>query len=134
MTHAIFTRLSSCHAWPPVAIRSTPRLNYSAFYRSAETIYPEYFNLKTRKIFIHSKYRIFSSYLILLATLLLPGAAAQSQPNILFIFTDDQGPWTPGYTGNRQNHTPHLNRLANEGVRFDNAFVTTPVCSPRARR
>ena len=51
-------------------------------------------------------------------------------PNILFILTDDQAPWTVGALGNAQAHTPHLDRLVREGVTCGNAFVTTPVCSP----
>jgi uncharacterized sulfatase len=71
--------------------------------------------------------------LLTLLAALCTAEATQAQaarPNILFILTDDQGPWTPGYTGNAQSHTPNLDRLAVEGVRFENAFVTTPVCSP----
>ncbi len=52
------------------------------------------------------------------------------RPNIVFICTDDQAYWTVGYAGNRQAHTPNLDRLAEEGAFFRNAFVTTPVCSP----
>ncbi|MFE5317961.1 sulfatase-like hydrolase/transferase [Paenibacillus sp. NPDC056579] len=52
------------------------------------------------------------------------------KPNIVFILTDDQGPWALGCTGNTEIHTPHLDRLASEGVRFTNFFCTSPVCSP----
>ena len=52
------------------------------------------------------------------------------RPNILFIYTDDQGAWTLGHAGNRQAHTPVIDRLCREGAFFRNAFVTTPVCSP----
>jgi choline-sulfatase len=57
-------------------------------------------------------------------------ATAADRPNIIFIMTDDQGAWTPGFTGNPNAHTPHLDRLRGQGVAFTNAFVTTPVCSP----
>ncbi len=58
-------------------------------------------------------------------------AIAQSQrPNILFVYTDDQGPWALGASGNAQAHTPNMNRLAAEGAYLTNSFVTTPVCSP----
>ncbi len=59
-----------------------------------------------------------------------PQAAAEVRPNILFIYTDDQGEWTTGFSGNTEAHTPHMDRIAREGARFPNAFVTTPVCSP----
>jgi choline-sulfatase len=57
-------------------------------------------------------------------------ASAQSRPNILFIYTDDQGPWALGASGNEQAHTPNMDRLAAEGAYLTNSFVTTPVCSP----
>lgn len=52
------------------------------------------------------------------------------KPNILFVYTDDQAPWGFGAAGNPQAHTPNIDRLADQGARFTNAFVTTPVCSP----
>jgi hypothetical protein len=58
------------------------------------------------------------------------GASPPEHPNILFIYTDDQGVWTPGVYGNRQAHTPNIDRLAREGARLTNAFSTAPVCSP----
>ncbi len=52
------------------------------------------------------------------------------QPNILFILSDDQGPWAMGCAGNTEIRTPNLDRLANTGVRFDSFFCASPVCSP----
>ncbi len=59
------------------------------------------------------------------------GAAAQSpdRPNILFILTDDQRWDALGYAGNEIIQTPHMDRLAAEGLYFENAFVTTPICA-----
>ncbi|GJM33595.1 MAG: N-acetylgalactosamine-6-sulfatase [Saprospiraceae bacterium] len=54
----------------------------------------------------------------------------KQQPNILFIYTDDQAAWTLGISGNHNANTPNLDHLAQEGAYFKNAFVTTPVCSP----
>jgi arylsulfatase A-like enzyme len=53
-----------------------------------------------------------------------------SRPNIVLILTDDQGFWAMGCSGNSEIHTPHLDRLAKSGIRFDNFFCTSPVCSP----
>lgn len=53
-----------------------------------------------------------------------------NRPNVVFILTDDQGPWAAGCYGNPEIRTPNIDRLASEGVRFDNFFCTSPVCSP----
>lgn len=52
------------------------------------------------------------------------------KPNILFILTDDQGVWAARCYGNREIRTPNIDRIAASGVRFENFFVATPVCSP----
>ena len=52
------------------------------------------------------------------------------KPNILFILTDDQGAWAMGCAGNTDIYTPNLDRLAARGVRFENFFCASPVCSP----
>ena len=49
--------------------------------------------------------------------------------NIVFILTDDQGPWAAGCYGNTEIRTPNIDRIAATGVRFQNFFVTIPVCS-----
>lgn len=51
-------------------------------------------------------------------------------PNLLFIFSDQQRAGDMGCEGNPQALTPHLDRLAAEGVRFTNAVSTCPVCTP----
>jgi choline-sulfatase len=63
------------------------------------------------------------------STTLGPGLArADERPNILFLFADDQRYDTLGCAGHSIVQTPTLDRLAARGVRFPNAFVTTPVC------
>jgi len=59
-----------------------------------------------------------------------PGSAAApaARPNILFLFADDQRFNTLGAAGHPIVQTPTIDRLAAEGVRFSNAFVTTSVC------
>jgi arylsulfatase A-like enzyme len=52
------------------------------------------------------------------------------RPNIVFILSDDQGPWAFGPAGNEEIRTPSLDRLAEQGMRFDNFFCASPVCSP----
>jgi arylsulfatase A-like enzyme len=55
--------------------------------------------------------------------------AASDRPNILWFVVDDMSPNFSCY-GETLINTPHVDRLAREGVRFANAFVTAPVCSP----
>jgi N-acetylglucosamine-6-sulfatase len=68
------------------------------------------------------------------AALGLPaGVLAQERkkrPNIIFILTDDHRWDMLGAMGHPWLETPNLDRLANEGALFENAFVTTPLCSP----
>ena len=54
---------------------------------------------------------------------------ATDRPNILWLDAEDLSQ-DLGCYGNELVHTPNLDRLAGEGMRFENAFVTTPVCSP----
>ncbi|MPZ17832.1 MAG: sulfatase-like hydrolase/transferase [Luteitalea sp.] len=58
------------------------------------------------------------------------GTSTSSRLNIISIVTDDQAYWAMGASGNREIRTPNMDRLAREGARFVNAFVSTPVCSP----
>ena len=54
----------------------------------------------------------------------------KKKPNVILILTDDQGCWAMGCAGNKEIRTPNIDRLAKEGVRFENFFCTSPVCSP----
>ena len=70
--------------------------------------------------------------LVCLATVFLTGGvrAADSRPNVLFIMTDDHAAHALSCYGSRLNRTPNLDRIANEGMRFDNCFVTNSICTP----
>ena len=52
-----------------------------------------------------------------------------NRTNIIFILADDMGVWAAGTYGNPEIHTPNIDRLAREGLKFTNAFSNTPVCS-----
>ncbi len=53
-----------------------------------------------------------------------------SRPNILFVLVDDLGWADIGVNGSQFYETPHINKLARAGMRFDNAYASSPVCSP----
>ena len=53
-----------------------------------------------------------------------------NRPNIIFILADDQGAWALGSAGNSEVQTPNLDSIAAQGLRFDNFFCASPVCSP----
>ena len=63
------------------------------------------------------------------AALLLPAAAAD-RPNIIFIMSDDHAAHAIGAYGSRVNQTPHIDRLAREGMLLRNVFVTNSICTP----
>lgn len=69
---------------------------------------------------------------ILLSILSLIGLvrAQADRPNIVFIFSDDHAAHAISAYGSRINQTPHIDRLAKEGMRFDNCFVTNSICTP----
>ncbi|MGT2516678.1 sulfatase-like hydrolase/transferase (plasmid) [Sphingomonas panni] len=52
------------------------------------------------------------------------------KPNIVLLFADDAGYRDFGFQGSRTMRTPHLDRLAREGTRFSQAYVTDPTCGP----
>lgn len=51
-------------------------------------------------------------------------------PNILIILTDDQGYHDVSYYGTPDIHTPNIDMLCKAGIRFDNFYANSPVCSP----
>ncbi len=57
-------------------------------------------------------------------------ATETPRPNILVIIADDVGCEDLGPYGNKEIHTPNLDRLAGEGMRFDKAWLTCSSCSP----
>ena len=56
--------------------------------------------------------------------------AEHDRPNVIFVLTDDQGPWAAGCCGNPEIRTPNTDRLAADGLHFENFFCSSPVCSP----
>ncbi|MAM85421.1 MAG: sulfatase [Acidobacteria bacterium] len=66
----------------------------------------------------------------LLLSVAIPVWAQTSRPNIIFIFSDDHAYQAISAYGSRINHTPNIDRIAREGMRFENAMVTNSICAP----
>jgi arylsulfatase A len=58
-----------------------------------------------------------------------PDQAARPLPNIVIMFADDQGYGDLGVYGAKGYHTPNLDRMAAQGARFTDFYVSSPVCS-----
>jgi arylsulfatase A-like enzyme len=56
--------------------------------------------------------------------------AVASRPNIIFIMSDDHAAHAVSAYGSRINRTPHIDRIAREGIRFENCFCTNSICAP----
>jgi arylsulfatase A-like enzyme/lysophospholipase L1-like esterase len=68
--------------------------------------------------------------LLFLVTLAWPLQGAAPRPNILFIFSDDHAVQAIGAYGSKINQTPHLDRLAREGMIFRNSVCANSICGP----
>ncbi len=92
-----------------------------------------------RRITLANRYRRALALLLPVAAAImgaLPAVVAPAQtmagcrPNLLFIMTDDQGPWTLSVEGHPNAFTPELDKLAAQGALLKNAFAVAAVCSP----
>jgi iduronate 2-sulfatase len=66
---------------------------------------------------------------VLLSSTLSASAAEQPRPNVLFLVSDDLNNMLGCY-GDPRAKTPHIDRLAERGVRFDRAYCSFPLCGP----
>ena len=69
-------------------------------------------------------------FALLVVLICRPVAAVEDRPNILFIFSDDHAFQAISAYGSNRNRTPHIDRLAREGMRFDRCLVTNSICGP----
>ena len=86
------------------------------------------------------KYLLKTSALISITAIVIFGCASfvtktdendkKKKPNVIFVFTDDQRFNSLGITGDPVTETPHIDQLAQEGVFFNQAFITSPICGP----
>lgn len=67
---------------------------------------------------------------VLFAIFIQLGCSAQEKPNIILLFADDAGYADFGFQGSKEMITPNLDKLATQGVRFTQAYVTHPTCGP----
>ncbi len=67
---------------------------------------------------------------ILLVLLIQPEVFAREKPNIILLFADDAGYADFGFQGSRVMSTPSLDKLAAEGMRFTQGYVSASVCGP----
>lgn len=65
-----------------------------------------------------------------IATILICSNATAKKPNYILVFIDDMGWGDFSCFGNEHAKTPHIDRLAKEGIRFEQFYVNSPICSP----
>ena len=68
--------------------------------------------------------------LAVLFSLVAAPAFSADRPNIVLVFIDDMGWGDFSCFGNRNAQTPNIDRLAKEGIRFEQFYVNSPICSP----
>ena len=68
--------------------------------------------------------------LLLLAVWLAIPSSADERPNILFVFTDDHAAHAISAYGSKINTTPHMDRIASEGMLFEKCYVSNAICGP----
>ena len=73
---------------------------------------------------------ILTMFVACLAPAPLFAADPPARPNVVVFFIDDLGATDLGVYGSRYYQTPNVDRLANEGMRFTQAYAACPVCSP----
>jgi arylsulfatase A-like enzyme len=75
--------------------------------------------------------RLLGAFLVIFATVgHIDARAAGERPNILFIMSDDHAFQAISAYGSNRNTTPHIDRIAAEGIRFDRCYVTNSICGP----
>ena len=92
-------------------------------------------NLRTSRLHSVSRNSIpsflcFLTVVLPVAAATAPDGASLSKPNIIFVVADDMGFKDTGFSGNPIAKTPHLDRMAAEGLRFDNFYSAAGTCSP----
>lgn len=88
----------------------------------------------SRSVFQDAKFWSKFTIIVLCGMVLFTGSAvltSAKSPNVIVFFTDDQGWADLGIQGLEDDiETPHIDRIAEEGVRFTNGYITAPQCTP----
>jgi len=79
---------------------------------------------------MNDKKNIWLAYALICFCLLSCTVAEDPGPNLVFILVDDQGYYDLGCYGGAEFDTPHIDRMAEEGVRFTDYYAAAPICSP----
>lgn len=87
------------------------------------------FSLPSRALFLLMKLRLFLAAL-LFSVGLRTEAARSGRPNVVIIYADDMGYGDLGCYGHPSVRTPHLDRMAAEGMRFTDFYSAAEVCTP----
>ena len=123
------------HRWRRVAVRTIEIGHCSSVRRCQYFTYVSH-TAKFQRPPLHSteetmnqSHQIFRSFTVLLLVVPCAQLAAAERPNILIIFTDDQGYADLACYGSKKNKTPRLDQLAREGTRFT-SFYSQTVCGP----
>jgi arylsulfatase A-like enzyme len=74
--------------------------------------------------------KVFTSFLCGFACFCFLSAGAATRPHIIFVMADDMGWGQTGYRGHPVLKTPNLDRMAENGLRFERFYAGGPVCSP----
>lgn len=89
------------------------------------------FDSKKFKSFLHkNKSKSLILFILCISLLSFNNCTSKNTPNIIFIFADDWGYGDLGCHGSTFIKTPNLDRMAAEGIDFQNFSVSNPVCSP----
>ena len=70
------------------------------------------------------------SLLVLSSLLSAETPSTPDRPNLIVIFCDDLGYGDLGCYGSEKNRTPHIDRMAKQGMRFTDFYSSSPVCTP----
>ncbi|HMK04447.1 MAG TPA: sulfatase-like hydrolase/transferase [Ferruginibacter sp.] len=74
--------------------------------------------------------RLFFLFIFFFNAVTLTSLAQTQRPNIIYIMADDLGYADLSCYGRKDYQTPHLDKLASQGVKFMNAYAAAPLCTP----